>query len=160
MTHVTLAAAKAAFFEEARRKGAACPCCGRFGKVYKRKIHSGMAAVLVLMYRFQHLGFTHVHTLINATTSPAVAAAIRGDFAKLRYWGLLEEGFETDSRGHKRYNGMWRITGQGASFVEGSIALPRYVWVYNGTSLGFHGEPITVYDALGDKFSYRELMQQ
>jgi len=153
----TLAQAKAQFFEDARRQGAKCPCCGRFGKVYKRKLHSSMVAVLVLLQRFQHLGFTHVHTLINATTSPAVAAAIRGDFAKLRYWGLIEEGFE--NRGGKQVgSGKWRITGRGAQFVENAITVQRYVWVYNSDALGFHGEQISVYDALGDKFSYGELM--
>jgi hypothetical protein len=158
MTHITLAAAKAAFFAKARREGADCPCCGRFGKVYKRKIHSGMAAILVLMYRFQERGFTHVLTLVSATSSPAVAAAIGGgDYSKLRYWGFIEEGFELRD-GKKHSNGMWRITGKGAQFVEGAITVPRYVWVYNGTALGFHGEPVSVYDALGDKFSYRELM--
>lgn len=148
----TLQQAKAEFFEKARDKGAVCPCCGRFGKVYKRKLHSAMIAVLVLMYRFQNLGFTHVHTLINATTSPAVAAALRGDFAKLRYWGLIEESTA------EAENGKWRITGKGAQFVEGAILLSKYVWVYNSQALGFTGELSSVYDALGDKFSYGELM--
>lgn len=151
--------AKAAFFEAARREGAKCPCCGRFGKVYKRKIHSGMAAILVLLYRFQSRGYTHVLTLVNATTSPAVAAAIGGgDFAKLRYWGLIQEGHTVNSKGHKKENGLWRITGAGARFVEGAETVSRYAWVYNNGFLGFHGEQISVYDALGDKFSYAELM--
>lgn len=153
----TLQQAKNDFFRDARQKGATCPCCGRFGKVYKRKLHSGMVAVLVLLYRFQSLGFTHVHTLINATTSPAVAAAVRGDFAKLRYWGLIEEGRDSQ-KSAKGGNGKWRITGEGARFVEGATYLPKYVWVYNSSPLSFTGGQISVYDALGEKFSYRELM--
>lgn len=155
----TISQAKAAFFEKARREGAKCPCCGCFGKVYKRKIHSGMAAILVLLYRFQSRGYTHVLTLVNATTSPAVAAAIGGgDFAKLRYWGLIEEELKVGTRGKKKGSGLWRITGLGARFVEGGNTVSRYAWVYNNGFLGFHGEQISIYDALGDKFSYGELM--
>jgi hypothetical protein len=153
----TLAEAKETFFKEARGQGAVCPCCGCFGKVYKRKIHSGMAAVMVLLYRHQSLGFTHVPTLINATTSPAVAAAIRGDFAKLRYWGLIEEEHVL-LNGAKKSSGKWRITGEGARYVEGSISVQKYVWVYNKMPLGFAGERVSIYDALGDKFRYAELM--
>ena len=153
----TLAQAKADFFAAARQQGSTCPCCGRFGKVYKRKLHSSMVAVLVLLNRFQNLGYTHVHTLINATTSPAVAAAIRGDFAKLRYWGLIEEGHEV-VRGSHVSNGKWRITEAGVRFCEGSLTVQKYVWVYNSAHLGFHGEHISVYDALGDAFQYAELM--
>lgn len=156
---ITLEVAKTAFFEAARREGTNCPCCGQFGKVYKRKIHSGMAAILVLMYRYQSRGYTHVLTLVSATTSPAVAAAIGGgDFAKMRYWGLIEEEHTVDSKGRKKANGLWRITGAGARFVEGAATVSRYAWVYNNGFLGFHGEQISIYDALGDKFSYAELM--
>jgi hypothetical protein len=153
----TLAQAKADFFAAARQQGSTCPCCGRFGKVYKRKLHSSMVAVLVLLNRFQSLGYTHVHTLINATTDPAVAAAIRGDFAKLRYWSLIEEGREVVKEKHVG-NGKWRITEAGVRFCEGSLMVQKYVWVYNSDFLGFHGEKITIYDALGSKFSYGELM--
>jgi hypothetical protein len=154
----TLAEAKAEFFEAARHQGSICPCCGRFGKVYKRKLHSGMAAVLVLMYRFHNLGYTHIHTLINATTTPAVAAAIRGDFAKLRYWSLIEEEHVESPNGEKKSSGRWRITGAGARFVEGSETVQKYVWLYKGKCLGFIGESVTIHGALGDRFKYSELM--
>lgn len=159
MTHITLEAAKTAFFEKARREGTHCPCCGCFGKVYKRKIHSGMAAILVLLYRYQSRSYTHVLTLVSAATTPAVAAAIGGgDFAKMRYWGLIEEELKAGRKGQKKGSGLWRITGAGARFVEGATTVSRYAWVYNNGFLGFHGEQISIYDALGDKFSYRELM--
>lgn len=159
-----LAEAKEEFFALARRGGATCPCCGRFGKVYKRKIHSGMAAILVLLYRHQNLGFTHVLTLVSAAMTPSVAAHVGGgDFAKLRYWGLIEEQTkEVRGRGGSvqlRGNGHWRITGAGAQFVEGTVTVQRHVWVYAGQALGFHGEHISIHDALGDKFSYAELMR-
>ncbi len=157
----TLAEAKAEFFEGARGKGAICPCCGQFGKVYKRKIHSGMAAILVLLYRHQNLGFVHVLTLLSSSVSPAVAAHIGGgDFAKLRFWGFIEEKQVATKKGRMQGNGEWRITGEGARFVEGSIETPKYIWLYNDSFLGFHGEQVSIYDALGEKFSYAELMGQ
>jgi len=154
-----LTEAKTEFFAQARRGGATCPCCGRFGKVYKRKIHSGMAAILVLLYRHQNLGYTHVLTLVSAAMTPSVAAHVGGgDFAKLRYWGLIEEQMH-EVKGKKRGNGQWRITAAGAQFVENTATVQRYVWVYAGQPLGFHGEHISIHDALGDKFDYSELMR-
>lgn len=167
MNAPTLAQAKGSYFAAAQKQGAVCPCCDRFGKVYKRKFHSSMSAVLILLYRHAvsskvttdvaNRGFIHTPTLINAATNPGVAAAIRGDFAKMRYWGLIEEG-KTAAPTDKKYSGSWRITGEGARFVEGSTKIREYVWIYNTKALGFDGESISIQDSLGSRFSYRELM--
>jgi len=156
---VTLEEAKRAFFEEAKQDGAVCPCCERFGKVYKRKLHSSMVAVLLLLYRHRSLGFVHVHTLINQMSDPRVAAAIRGDFAKLRYWGLIEEGFEVQENEDKKHNGTWRITENGCLFAEGKLRVYSRIWLYNTKYLGVADyNTVDVHEALRDKFSYRELM--
>lgn len=154
----TLDEAREEFFEAAKGQGGRCPCCDRFGKIYKRKLHSSMAAVLILLYRNQHLGYVHVHTLINASISPAVAAAIRGDFAKLRYWDLIQEGFDIRD-GDKKHNGTWRITETGVAFATGKIKVYEKIWLYNTQFLGVAGDKqIDIFDALGNRFSYRELM--
>lgn len=153
----TVAEAKTSFFTEAEKDGSKCPCCMRYGKVYKRSINSSMAAVLILLHRYKHLGFTHVPTLINETAKASVAAAIRGDFAKLRYWGLIEEGFfVVDSS--KKYNGTWRITPAGERFAKGEIRVSKYGWVYNTKLLRFGGPQVTIHDALTNKFDYTALM--
>jgi len=155
----TLAQARERFFNNARGDGMKCPCCERYGKVYKRTITSSMAAVLIIMHRNQHLGFYHIPTLINATTEAAVAAAIRGDFAKLRYWGLIVE--EVVTRGEDKKNtGRWMITQQGIDFVEARIDVQASIYLYNGKVVkGLQdGTTMNIYAALRNKFSYQQLM--
>lgn len=155
---ISLEAASKAFFEEAKGKGSKCPCCKRFGKIYRRKLHSSMAAVLILLYRYREHGYVHAHTLINTTTDPKVAAAIRGDFAKLRYWGLIEAGAKS---GHtdKKYSGTWRITDAGCDFVTGRSRLFASILLYNSKYLDVGGDKtVDIYEVLGDRFSYKELM--
>ncbi len=148
---------RATFFEEAeQRGGTTCPVCDQHGEVYKRKLNNGMAAVLVLLYRVRASGFTHVQTLINATFEPKVAASVRGDFAKLRYWGFIKER-AVSTEEDKRNSGFWVINENGCAFVERRTLAFKHVWVYNREALGFTEETIDINDALGDHFSYAEL---
>jgi hypothetical protein len=153
----TLEQARKAFFAAASTaKGSTCPCCSRFGKVYKRKLNSSMAAVLVLIYRYRHQGYVHAQTLINATNNAAVAAAIRGDFAKLRYWGLIVD--KPDTTSDKKHSGFWAITPEGEYYARGLSLVQEYVYIYNTKALGFDGEKINIYQALTNRFSYSDLM--
>ena len=70
--------------------GAVCPCCGQFAKVYKRTITSSMAFALVLVYRYfrSNRGWIHVPSYL-AELAKNGAAVRGGDWAKLRFWGLL-----------------------------------------------------------------------
>lgn len=52
---------------------------------------------------------------------------VGGDFAKLRYWGLIEEW-----PGHR---GWWRVTDYGRAFVAGRVHPPTYAAVRNGECL-------------------------
>ena len=151
----TLADARQAYFVAASGKGSTCPCCSRFGKVYKRKFNSSMAAVLVLIYRFRSRGYVHAQTLINSTSNAAVAAAIRGDFAKLRYWGLILDRPQTLE--DKKHSGFWTITPEGCEFVLGQSRVKEYVFIYNTKALGFDGHDINIHQALKKRFSYTEI---
>lgn len=157
---ITLAEARTKFMSEAQKQGSTCPCCNRFGKIYRRKINSGMSAVLILLYHHRaQSSFHHVPTLINSETPAAVAAAIRGDFAKLRYWDLLEEqALRVGESVVKRTSGKWRITDEGVQFVEGTLSVPKYVLVYNSEAFRTDGEYVSIHDTLRNKFSYAELM--
>lgn len=150
----TLEAARASFFAGAKRSGGTyCPCCERYGKIYKRKIHSAMAAVLIQLYRERDQGFVHLNGLVNASFPPTVAAACLGVVTKFRYWGFIEK----DPRDNT--DGYWRISEPGRAFVEGSLAY-KSIYVYNDTYLGVAdgGSTVDIRAALGEKFSYAELM--
>ena len=145
--------------------GASCPLCSQHVKLYKRKLNSSMAVVLSIIYKaFRKVDFDkaiwlHVPSHLNNVGLPAgVAASVRGDWAKLKFWGLIEEKGDVRMDGSSRA-GYWRITDVGKMFVESSMRVPKYVFIYNGGRIFRNVEDeVTFKEALGDKFSYAELM--
>lgn len=153
-----LEAAKA-FVQQHLRDGVTCPTCGQFCKVYRRKLNSTMAYALVLIYTHFKLHPEHpwIHVasfLVNTKRDSSVAG---GDVVKLRFWGLLERAPGDRDDGSDRV-GRYRMTEIGRQFVEGRIAVPRYVYLYNQMLLRLSEEMTTIQDALGDRFRYDELM--
>lgn len=158
-TGVTADEAKA-FVQQHLQDGVSCPTCGQFCKVYKRKLNSTMALALILIYQFfkthPHAEWLHVAAfLVKVKKDSSIAG---GDAVKLRYWGLLERAPGERDDGSDRV-GRYRITEIGKQFVEGRIAVPRYVYLYNQLLLRLSEEMTTVREALGDKFKYDELIK-
>ena len=147
------------WLEERMDDGAECPCCGQLAKVYKRKLNSAMAFVLLLIHRRKGTDWVHVPSYINAKVrNPAVAAAVRGDWAKLTHWELLTalEGERPD--GSKRI-GYYKITTKGRRFAHNQIKVSKHLWFYNGGPTDrVDTETVSIVDALGDQFDYSELM--
>ena len=145
-------------------EGTTCPCCGRYAKRYKRRIHAGMARVLVQLYHLTRTG-----SWADYRKACVVDGKIMGrDFTILRYWGLVEQladggpdlsgipGEIAEGSG----SGLWRITALGQQFVNGRCTVPRWVEVFNDQPGAMATEQITVQQALGKKFNYEELMQE
>jgi hypothetical protein len=142
------------------RDGVTCPCCQQYCRVYRRKLNSTMALALVLIYQYfkanRNAKWLHVAAfLVKVKRDSSIAG---GDVVKLRYWGLLERALGEREDGSDRI-GRYRITELGKQFVEGRIAVPRYVYLYNQMLLRLSEEMTTIREALGDRFSYDELMQ-
>lgn len=142
--------------------GVVCPCCDRFLKIYRRNLNSGMAHVLLRVYRFfqQHKeqGWLHVSHFLREHKIQ------RADEAKLCHWELLERRSGSRTDGSKR-NGFYRLTEKGRAFCEMQIRVPKYVFLQNNKTLGYSdgkyvGVPVTVniQEAMGDRFDYREVM--
>lgn len=136
-------------------EGANCPCCSQFVKRYSRSLNSGMALGLISLYKIAPNGeFVHVPTeftkrkINNSNT----------ELSKLVYWGFVEEK-PTDDEDEKS-SGYWRITANGIKFALKKIRTQKYVQVFNKKVFSFSGELITVVDALGGKFDYKELMKE
>jgi len=145
----TLRAAKV-WLAKKLNDGAECPCCGRHSEIYKRSLNSAMVFVLILIDRSKDYNQLHVPSYINAQVkNPKLAASVRGDWAKLVHWGLIEE----------TRRGCYRITEKGRLFVRNRSRVPKHVWVYDGEALDQQDtETVSVVEALGDKFDYSELM--
>lgn len=157
--HNTTLAQAIKWLEEHMDDGAECPCCGQLAKVYKRKLNSAMAFVLLLLHRRKGDDWVHVPSYINEKVrNPAVAAAVRGDWAKLVHWGLLSALEAERPDGSKRV-GYYKVTKRGHRFAHNQIEVPKHLWFYNGGSTDrVDGKRVSIVEALGDKFNYSELM--
>lgn len=144
-----LGAARTWLREQISDRGAKCPCCGQFAKVYRRRLNSGMARSLITMYRAAGTDWQHV---------PSTTAGGTREEGKLRYWGLVEDGGHTPSGGQRP--GVWRVTLAGELFVLGHTKVPAHALVYDSKLLRLdtsRGE-VTIREALGDHFNYEVLM--
>jgi hypothetical protein len=148
-------------------KGATCPCCNQFVKLYRRPFNYSMAVVLLLMERYyRRVGVSaeewlHVPSYITEAVAyhPRGAVAIRGgDWAKMKYWGLIEEKPEVRDDGSPRA-GYWRMTPLGRQFATRAAKVASHVYIYNGEPMQKTAdEQITIDDALGTHFNYADLM--
>lgn len=147
---ITLAEAKKATFARAV-KGTHCPCCGQNVKVYRRNLNRSMAWALIYMYRKYGQGWVHV-------PSTGHLARLGGDWAKMAFWGVIEEKDEQKDDGNP-HAGYWRLTALGSRFVLGQ-RLKKYVYIYNNQDLQQPSpETVSIREALGKKFDYAELMR-
>jgi len=139
-------------------KGATCPCCNRKAKVYRRKINSGMAWVLIRIYRQTLLGrvvgagWVHIHDIFEGYGQK------HRDWSTLRHWGLIE-GYKRGRDPKRLGAGYWRVTKEGKLFAGGLSRVPLYLRVYDNRVLGPSRETVSVQEALGSAFDYDELMR-
>jgi hypothetical protein len=134
--------------------GTTCPCCGQHAQLYRRKLNSGMARMLIRLYRLDRAnpgGAFHVREIIGSSDGGS------GDLSKMVYWNLIV-GLPKDPAKDTRTSGEWMITPLGRQFAEGDRTVRSHVIVYNGRERGFEGDMIDIRVALGAKFSYTELM--
>ena len=148
-----------------RPKGAVCPCCDQFSKQYARPFTKSMAYVLLLVARYYRTHsakeWLHIPSFIAemAAGTPRRAAAVRGDWAKMVHWGLLEQksGVRTDLSPRLGY---YRLTDRGRKFALRKLMVPSHVLIYNKQKLPYPApRMITIDDALKKAFSYAEIMQ-
>lgn len=162
--HVSLETAKQ-WLHDRFEKGADCPCCHQFAKIYKRPFNKSMAYVLILIARYFRSAhpeeWLHVPSYIAevVASNPRRAAAVRGDWAKMKLWGLLEEKPGERADGSPRV-GYYRLTPLGRRFVDREVKIPSHIYIYNAEALQrVVEETISIDDALGRDFSYAEIME-
>ena len=149
----TLAEAKAKIAAE-MDDGLSCPCCGRFVKRYRRRIYAAQARQLITLYRLgRRRGWDEYFHRNNIMTRELN----NNDVVLLRYWELIQVRPNEDPT--KKDSGFYRITDLGRAFVELKHRVPKYLVMYNDAAEGFEGELVSIVDALGKKFDYRELME-
>ncbi len=133
--------------------GARCPCCRQYAKIYKRKLHSTMARGL--MWLCSRSGDRR-NWVNYAADGPRWLQSKGGTLATMEHWKLIEPLTNDDDA--KRTSGIWRPTELGWKFAHGETTVPKYAYIYDNRALYFSTEYISVEDALGSKFDYKELM--
>lgn len=131
-------------------KGCKCPSCGQFVKLYIRKLGSAQSRALIRTYHLnKEQEWVHIREISKEIN-------ITGDYAKLVYWGLIEEKENQDTK--KKNSGFWKITQRGKDFVECKISLPSHVMIYNSKFQGFKDSFVMITECIGKKFNYSELI--
>lgn len=130
----------------AATRGARCPCCSRYVKVYKRRFHVEMGIFLVKLVKAWrlHRRWYHTSELIRTQTKAAT------DACYLVHWELLEHGQQ----------GMYQPTQAGIEFCAGTLRTSAYVYLLNNTVLDWSEELVDIHAVLGKRFSLAELLAQ
>lgn len=142
--------------EATKPKGAKCPCCTLYVKIYNRKLNSALARTLIWMYHADGDPDGWIHM---PTRAPAWATRNR-EYSRLCYWGLAERRPKDPKDKKVKTTGLYRITPKGREFVEGRIKVLQSAVVYGRELRRFEGPPIRIHTALKDAgFDYEEVMK-
>jgi len=149
---ISLAEARDRFFAAIENpEGTHCPCCGKYGKLYKRKLTTGMALALVWMVRrFEQTG----EWIFMPREAPRRVVE-SNQHPTLKHWGLVEKKENGDSS--RRSSGFWRPTAKGVAFARGQIRVPLYIFEYYDVPCDFSPETISIREV--SDFDYEELMR-
>jgi len=153
----TVDEARAAVLAGARDGGCVCPCCGRFVRVYRRRLHAEMARFMIRLYRLDCRTGVQWHSTREVLGDRGGNKAST-DATYLIHWGLIERSDAENTAGAPA--GMLRLTPLGVAFVERRATAPSHVALLNNERLADDQDAaeIGIDTALGKRFSYDEMM--
>lgn len=135
----------------AEDSGGNCPCCDRWGRVYRRPLNKTMARSLMWLCvsskddSWVDVPATAPRWLVQSNQLPS-----------LRWWDLVVRRPTEDE--DKKHSGFWKPTELGRAFCRGEVSVRRCVYTYAGRFEKFGGAEVTITDCLGENFSYSEVM--
>ena len=133
------------------KDGGHCPCCDRWGKIYRRNLNASMARALMWLVQAPDRGDGWVHV---PSTAPAWMLRTQ-QLPTLHLWSLVE-GAPANTK--LASSGLWKPTAKGIAFALKTASVQKYVYVYNNVAVDSSGEEIWITDALGDKYNYETIM--
>jgi hypothetical protein len=125
--------------------GGNCPCCGKWGKVYKTKLNQHLA--LCLKWMVDHAGEDGWVDVQNRGPRWMLKSKT---YPLLEHWNLIE------SKANR--SGIWRATSSGNQFVKSQISLPEAVYIYDNRRWGFEDKLVMFRQCFGKHFNFEELM--
>ena len=132
--------------------GTYCPCCGKWCKVYPRKLSAQMARFLIRLVRVyaRTEDWVHVREVHGRTAEKAAT-----DASYLKHWGLLVPRPKDPMM---KSSGYYKPTQLGVDFVFNRILVRKKGFFWNNTAIDWSDATTDINDALGDGFDYAELM--
>lgn len=127
-------------------EGGHCPCCGKWGKVYKIKLSQHFA--LSLKWILDH----------GTPDDPWVDVQNKAPrwMLKSKTYPLLEHWTLIESKGTR--SGIWAATNRGIDFVYRGSSLPEAVYIYDNKRWGFEEREVKFRQCFGKHFDFDELM--
>lgn len=135
----------------AENGGGRCPCCDRWGRVYKRNINETMARSLIWL-----CGAPAENGWVNVPAHAPRWLIRTNQLPTLRYWDLVQRASAMGS--DKKHPGLWRPTQLGRVFARDEVSMPKTVYTYNDQREKYGDEVIRISECFGSHFSYKELM--
>ena len=124
--------------------GGHCPCCGKWGKVYRIKMsHALVRALDWIAHNTNDKGWADVqggapHWMMRSKTYPL-----------LEHWGLLVSMAPR--------SGFWRVTPLGIKFLREQVTVPAAVYIYDNKLWGVDSTHTTLRGCLKVNFDFNEL---
>lgn len=133
--------------------GTTCPVCTQLVKLYRRKLNSGMARILIWLVR-EAANYPEGWVPVADTAPTFVRRS--NEVSRLALWGLVED--QPSDTPARRNSGVWRPTDNGRRFALRTLRVPSHVLIFNNVIYGWSAEQIDIDGALGEAFRYDELM--
>jgi len=124
-------------------EGGHCPCCGKWGKVYKTKLSQHLALCLKWI-------IDHGDAWVDVQNEAPRWMLKSKTYPLLEHWALIE------SRGTR--SGIWTATQRGRDFVSGYESMPEAVYIYDNRRWGFSEAEVNFRQCFGKHFDFDELM--
>jgi len=148
--HMTLAEARGVWSGMITNGGGDCPCCDRWGMVYKRPLNKGMCNALVWLSKQ-----TSKTGWIDVPRRGPQWLTRTNQLPTMKWWGLVERRPNDDPK--KKHSGMWRVTKDGAKFAVGKMRKRLKVHTYKGNVIERAGPLVSISDVIED-FDYSQVM--
>ena len=134
------------------KKQTVCGCCGQKVQLYKRTFNGNMARALALIYKLANKDYIHVQKEFSKLNLRATSM----DYIQLSRWKMIESK-PNPKDPDKKDSGLWRITDYGIQFLNKSIKVPAFVYVYDNKTHSYSTLEVSIIDIIDKKFKYSEL---
>jgi hypothetical protein len=130
-----------------------CPCCRREEQAIKSRLYWRAVKALTWFVRYnQGNRWTHVKNEMPSELYDPIG----GLFAKLRFWGFIEQRPTTATDVCSK--GYWRALKPAWDFLLRQVSVPAAVFTLNKRAIGFSRETVDCVEAMGENFDINDVL--